>query len=258
MESLLAKTRQISKIVQRAGSSVDFRLMAEALRDVIDANIYLVNYEGELLGHALMHDFQCGIIETDILDSGVFPADYNEALLRISKSSPNIARTEAKCVFDQDVDCLFPGKVSTIIPVYAGGQRLGTLILARFNKDFVEDDLILAEYGATVAGVEIMRAYSQEVEDKARKKAAVQVAIGTLSYSEMEAVEHIFAELDGDEGLLVASKIADRVGITRSVIVNALRKFESAGVIETRSLGMKGTFIRVLNEYLMPELANLR
>ena len=43
-----------------------------------------------------------------------------------------------------------------------------------------------------------------------------------------------FEELDGEEGLLVASKIADQLGITRSVIVNALRKFESAGVIESR------------------------
>ena len=62
------------------------------------------------------------------------------------------------------------------------------------------------------------------------------MAIGTLSYSEIEAVEQIFSELDGTEGLLVASKIADRSGITRSVIVNALRKLESAGVIESRSL----------------------
>ena len=54
--------------------------------------------------------------------------------------------------------------------------------------------------------------------------------------------------MNGKEGLLVASKIADRVGITRSVIVNALRKLESAGVIESRSLGMKGTFIKVLND----------
>ena len=45
----------------------------------------------------------------------------------------------------------------------------------------------------------------------------------------------IFGELDGDEGLLVASKIADKSGITRSVIVNALRKLESAGVIEVRT-----------------------
>jgi len=47
-------------------------------------------------------------------------------------------------------------------------------------------------------------------------------------------MKHIFEELGGTEGCLVASKVADRVGITRSVIVNALRKFESAGVIESR------------------------
>ncbi len=58
--------------------------------------------------------------------------------------------------------------------------------------------------------------------------------------------------------MLVASKIADRVGITRSVIVNALRKFESAGVIESRSLGMKGTHIRILNPNLLEELQKLK
>ena len=65
---------------------------------------------------------------------------------------------------------------------------------------------------------------------------------------------HIFDELEGEEGILVASKIADRVGITRSVIVNALRKFESAGVIESRSSGMKGTYIKVLNDAVFDEL----
>ncbi len=85
----------------------------------------------------------------------------------------------------------------------------------------------------------------------------VQMAIGTLSYSEAEAVQRIFAELDGDEGLLVASKIADKSGITRSVIVNALRKLESAAVIESRSLGMKGTRIKVLNPNLKSELEKM-
>jgi ribosomal protein S25 len=94
--------------------------------------------------------------------------------------------------------------------------------------------------------------------DEARKKAVVQLAIGTLSNSELEAVEHIFNELDGSEGLLVASKIADKVGITWSVIVNALRKFESAGVIESRSLGMKGTHIKILNDKLLDELKKIK
>ena len=47
-------------------------------------------------------------------------------------------------------------------------------------------------------------------------------------------------------------------GITRSVIVNALRKFESAGVIESRSSGMKGTYIKVLNDVVFDELKSIK
>ena len=114
---------------------------------------------------------------------------------------------------------------------------------------------MLGEYGATVVGLEIQRQKSIEEEEEERKRSVVQMAIGTLSYSEIEAVEQIFSELDGNEGLLVASKIAYRSGITRSVIVNALRKLESAGVIESRSLGMKGTFIRILNDKFIEEIS---
>lgn len=64
--------------------------------------------------------------------------------------------------------------------------------------------------------------------------------------------------MEGTEGILVASRIADRVGITRSVIVNALRKFESAGVIESRSSGMKGTYIKVINDVVFDELEKLK
>ena len=106
--------------------------------------------------------------------------------------------------------------------------------------------------------MEMLRDYSDKLESEARKKATVQIAVATLSFSEVEAAINIFNELDGREGLLVASKIADRVGITRSVIVNALRKFESAGVIESKSLGMKGTYIKILNEYLLEEVQKLR
>ena len=42
------------------------------------------------------------------------------------------------------------------------------------------------------------------------------------------------------------------------MIVNALRKFESAGVIESRSSGMKGTYIKVLNEVIFDELEEIK
>jgi transcriptional pleiotropic repressor len=131
-------------------------------------------------------------------------------------------------------------------------------VLTRAEEPFIDDDLIMSEYGSTVVGMEILRERAEEIEIEARSKAVVQVAVNSLSYSEMEAVDHILDELKDKEGLLVASKIADRVGITRSVIVNALRKLESAGVIETRSLGMKGTYIKILNDQLIQSLTKAK
>ena len=104
----------------------------------------------------------------------------------------------------------------------------------------------------------MLRAVTEENEEEKRKVDVVKSAISTLSYSEMEAIVHIFDELNGKEGILVASKIADKEGITRSVIVNALRKFESAGVLESRSSGMKGTYIKVLNDAVYSEIDNIR
>ncbi len=253
--SLLEKTRSINRILQKAaGQAVDFSEVAEVLKDVIEANVYIANKKGKLLGYALVDQFECEVMKEEVLTEGKFPDNYNESLLKFNETSFNMKQKSNKCVYTNDKECLFTEKLTTIVPIIGGGKRLGSLILSRFEDEFDDEDLILAENGATVVGMEILRAKSEEIEEEARNKAVAQLALGTLSYSELEAVEHIFEELEGSEGLLVASKIADRVGITRSVIVNALRKFESAGLIESRSLGMKGTYIKVLNEQLLEEL----
>jgi len=255
MESLLEKTRAISRLIQSAaGKPVDFDEMAKVLSDKIVANCYIVGRRGKILAYTFMPDFICGEMEEIVLHAERFPESYNEDLIKTTRTKANSTQVMDACVFKNDEKCLFTNKITTIVPILGGGERVGTLVLAKYNMEFTASDLILAEYGSTVIGMEILRVKAEHAESEARKKAAVQIAVGTLSYSELEAVEHIFAELGSGEGLLVASKIADRVGITRSVIVNALRKFESAGVIESKSLGMKGTYIRVLNDYLLEEL----
>ncbi|SHJ59234.1 transcriptional pleiotropic repressor [Anaerobranca californiensis DSM 14826] len=258
MQELLKKTRKINRLLQRStAQAVDFNEMAEVLRDIISANVYVASRKGKILGSAIVKEFECEVMKNDVLPKGKFPEEYNEQLLRITETSPNL-KSKNLCVFDGEEKCLFENNVTTIVPIIGSGERLGTLVLARFTEEFSDEDLLLAEYGATVVGMEIIRAKASEVEEEARNKAIVQLAIATLSYSELEVIEHIFEELNGNEGLLVASKVADRVGITRSVIVNALRKFESAGVIESRSLGMKGTYIKIKNEKLLEELRKLR
>lgn len=258
MKNLLEKTRDISKLIQKAaGHPVNFEEMAKVLSKSIEANCYIVGRRGKILGFSFMPNFGCDTMEDIVVHSERFPESYNEGLLKVTEARSNTTQVANGCVFNEKERCKFNNKITTIVPILGGGERVGTLVLAKFDQEFNEGDLILAEYGATVVGMEILRVKAERAEEEARKKAAVQIAIGTLSYSELEAVEHIFAELGGGDGLLVASKIADRVGITRSVIVNALRKFESAGVIESKSLGMKGTYIKILNDHLLEELEKL-
>ncbi|MEC0303005.1 GTP-sensing pleiotropic transcriptional regulator CodY [Terribacillus saccharophilus] len=251
---LLDKARDINFMLQKtAGKAVNFNNMSETLQQVIESNIFIVSRRGKLLGVSINQ-----AIENDrmkqMLEEKQFPKEYTEGLFQVQQTTANIGIDSPYTAFPVENKDLFQGGLTTIVPIIGGGERLGTLILSRLAENFSDDDLLLAEYGATVVGMEILHQKTAEIETEARSKAVVQMAISSLSYSELEAIEHIFEELDGSEGLLVASKVADRVGITRSVIVNALRKLESAGVIESRSLGMKGTYIKVLNNKFLVEL----
>ncbi|MGM9977629.1 MAG: GTP-sensing pleiotropic transcriptional regulator CodY [Clostridium sp.] len=258
MSTLLSKTRRLNKVLQKSGTEVvAFRDICSLLSEVLECNVYIVSRKGKILGYTFESDFECDVMRKQVEEEGKFPNEYNDRLLKVKETIPNIAG-KGQCVFEGEGECIMKDKLSTIVPIIGNRERLGTLLLARFAKPFTDDDLVLVEYSATIVGMEILKAKQDELEEETRKKAVVQLAIGTLSYSELEAVEHIFNELDGNEGLLVASKIADKVGITRSVIVNALRKFESAGVIESRSLGMKGTHIKILNDKLLDELKKIR
>lgn len=254
---VLQKTRKINKTLQTSGgSNVSFDLLAGALGEVLNSNVYVISSKGKVLALHL-HDVQdSSVIVDEMTKQKKFPEEYTKNMLKVTETLENITGDDMLELFPFEHDRV--QKKTIIVPILGSGQRLGTIVISRYNELFTDDDLVIAEYSATVIGLEILRAIGEELEEEMRKKAVVQMAVGTLSYSELEAVEHIFEELDGKEGLLVASKIADRVGITRSVIVNALRKFESAGVIESRSLGMKGTHIKILNDKLMEELKKLK
>ena len=247
---LLDKTRKINKLLHNSNShKVVFNDICLVLSDILESNILVISRKGKILGiknradivpiHELIKDSVGGHIDSDL----------NERLLNILSTKENVNLETLGFEFDE-----VGQYVAIITPIDIAGERLGTLFLYRKGSSFNIDDIILSEYGTTVVGLEMMRSVNEENAEENRKVQIVRSAIGTLSFSELEAIKHIFAELDGNEGILVASKIADRVGITRSVIVNALRKFESAGVIESRSPGMKGTYIKVLNDVVFEEL----
>ena len=251
---LLDKTRKIGKLLHNNNSSkVVFNDICRVLCDILSSNVLVISRKGKVLG---VGDAQGVESITELIVDhvgGFIDSMLNERLLAILSTKENV-NLETLGFEEGDVK-----KFQAIItPIEIAGERLGTLFIYKCDAQYDIDDIILCEYGTTVVGLEMLRAVNEENAEENRKLAVIKSAIGTLSYSEMEAVVHIFEELNGMEGILVASKIADKVGITRSVIVNALRKFESAGVIESRSSGMKGTYIKVLKDMVFDEIEKLK
>ena len=238
---LLDKTRKINKLLHNNSSSkVVFNDICEVLTEILNSNVLVISKKGKVLGGSKCEGvpYITELIEREI---GKHVDDMlNERLLSILSTKENVNLQTLG--FSEEA---VKGYQAIITPIDIAGERLGTLFIYKKDKVYEIDDIILSEYGTTVVGLEMLRSVNEESAEETRKEHIVQSAISTLSYSELE-------------GILVASKIADRVGITRSVIVNALRKFESAGVIESRSSGMKGTYIKVINDYVFTELDRIK
>lgn len=251
---LLDKTRKINKLLHNNSSSkVVFNDICEVLTEILCSNILVISKKGKILGIGKNRQTEeiKELISGEV--GGFIDPLLNERLLGILSTKENVNLETLGFASGE------ANRYQAIItPIDIAGERLGTLFVYRLEGQYDIDDIILSEYGTTVVGLEMMRSVNEENAEENRKVQVVKSAISTLSFSELEAVTHIFEELDGKEGILVASKIADRVGITRSVIVNALRKFESAGVIESRSSGMKGTYIKVLNDVVFEEVGKLK
>lgn len=251
---LLDKTRKINKLLHNNSSQkVVFNDICKVMSDILVSNVLVISRKGKVLGVSIIEEVEeiKELIQDEV--GGYVDSMLNERLLNVLSTKENV-----------NLETLgfaegYSNKYQAIIaPIDIAGERLGTLFMYKIENQYDIDDIILCEYGTTVVGLEMMRSVNEETAEEDRKVHIVKSAISTLSYSELEAIIHIFDELGQGEGILVASRIADKVGITRSVIVNALRKFESAGVIKSRSSGMKGTYIKVLNDVVFDELARIK
>ncbi len=247
---LLDKTRKIGRLLHNGSmTKVIFSDVCAVMTEVLGASVLVISKKGKVLGVSLKKgvDPITGLLANQVGER--VDANFNDRLLNVLSTKENVNLE----ILGFNTDGM-PDYNVTVTPIEIGGKRLGSLFVYRTGKKFDIDDIILCEYASTVVGLETMRAVHDEGEEERRKAQLVKSAVGTLSLTERKAVRHILEELDGCEGMLVASRVADRAGITRSVVVNAMKKLESAGVIETKSSGMKGTAIKILNSSLAKEL----
>jgi len=254
---LLEKERRLSAVFQEMDAgAVAYDDICGTLSALLDSNVYILNAKGVIKGARYAIKSDSVAVDDPETDQDRLQKEYNDELLKVMNTKANFTVDEALNIFEYEYGA--SDKLHMAVPIVGSGRRIGTLIFTRRQPEFSEDDIILGEFAATVTGLGMIWMQTEERSEDERIRATVTKAIGTLSFSETLAMRQIFGTLKGSEGILITSKIADSNGITRSVIVNALRKLQSAGVVESRSLGMKGTYLRVLNNKLIDEIKKIK
>ncbi len=258
-KSLLERVRKVNQIILHStDQGPDINFATGALAGIINGNVFLIDENGKLISDISNQQLGCRVLRDHLVAEAALPDYYRiKSLLKSGKSRVNETYRISVCPLSgkKKAACTHGDIYIIMIPIFSGTERVGTLLAHRHKKSYEHDDLILAEIGAAITGMILMRLEAVQLEEDKWYRNMAGVAFESLSYSEVEAIEEIFKKLTENENIVVASKIADNLGITRSVIVNALRKFESAGIIESRSLGMKGTYIRLKNPCALEEIA---
>lgn len=256
MDDFLKKIRRLNWVLSESTTgTLSYGDLSRILSEITEANFYILDNRGKVLGVAYNQENDTSIIP----DEGGFekvPLEHNMKFLEISETIANLKGDAVSEMLGDDY--AQKDKLHTLIPCVCGGIRQGTILLTRYDQAFTDEEIALCEYGATVVGLEIQRNAQLEKAKERSLRMSCEMAVETLSFSEKDALYKILDSFDEDESIVVASKLAVQYKLTNSVIVNALKKLESAGLLETKSLGMKGTYIKIVNPFLRETVKNAK
>ena len=234
---LLDRIRTINGLLQKnEKGKVVFTDICECMGNILSSDVVVLSRKGKILGRNKLME-ESLVLSGNSVGEKIENA-VNKRLLSILSTQENVNPELLGLKEEKDMRLL-------VTPIEIAGKRLGTMIVCRKKNGYSIEDIILCEHADTVLNLEMLRSETEEHEEEDRLEKKVKAAFSALSYSEALGAVRVLKSLKGNDGTVVASKVAENLGITRSVVVNGLKKLESAGIIETGSAGMKGTRIKI-------------
>ena len=247
-EQMLQAVNRICRYYENLREDILLDDIGTMARELLDAQVHILSADGQLLGCTACAGDGCRLND-------------RQSALRIAQSLTALTDTRITvdkngvCPF-REGSCSFKERTHIVIPLYFASGRIGTLVCTRDGDNRDELYQALCKILAMLCSMAVYNDSRQKQQADQREYSSAQQALASLSFTERKAVDAVFRFLQEQtgsgnsglpHGLLNASEIAKREGITRSVIASAIKKLESAGMLSVKSLGMKGTYISLLN-----------
>ena len=160
---LLDKTRKINRLLNRPEKAVvDFKEFCHILSGTLPANTVLISSKGKVLGAVEREEIPVIPSLQGTLYGKHIDIKIQNRLLDILSTNEHVSLTILGIQTSG-------GYHMMVTPVSMGGERLGSLLVYRKEEEFSLDDVILNEYAATVIGLAMQRAVSEELTEESRK-----------------------------------------------------------------------------------------
>ena len=254
LDSLIEKMQQLNSVFMHAVTAfTPLNALCDQLCNIVGCNIYIFDTTGHIFAYSIADRYVCPYSECS-LENEELPPYYLEMFHKADQAITSQYQRVPVCTYNHEGVCVFDDRYFSLYPIYTNFRKSAGILLIRYGSSFSENDKVLCEYTNAIVSLEMLRQEQERTQQLAMEAAAARLAVSSLTYSELKAVLAVLEELGGDSGNVFLNGVASRSFSTQSTVTSALKKLEGAGVIATKSQGVKGKYIRVTNKRLFDEL----
>ncbi|NYB73001.1 hypothetical protein HZF24_02465 [Sedimentibacter hydroxybenzoicus DSM 7310] len=254
MDNIVIKIHRLNSVFNKSATTlIPIDALCDELCDIINCNIYLFDVSGNIRAYAIAEKFSCKYTACS-LENKRLPQYYLKMFLQSNISVLDMYEKNPKCTYPDVDKCLFKNRYYSIYPIFSAYKKVGGILFIKYEEPFSESDMVLCEYTRAIVLIEILRQEQEKIQQISMDMAKAKVAVDSLTFSEKKALKAILDEIDGNVGEIFLNSIASKTYTTPSTVSSVLKKAELASLIFTKSRGVKGKQIKILNENIRNEL----
>ncbi|SDL05379.1 hypothetical protein [Natronincola ferrireducens] len=250
MSEVINKLKCLNSVLKKSSTNfIPLDELCMQLGDILSSNIYLFNNDGNIFSYYAPLSSQC-IHNKDSLVNYTMPDIYMDIFRNTDNVIHNSFENKPKCTCPGVTKCIYKNRYFSLVPIFCNFIKISGILLIRYEKAFDVNEEFLYDYASVIISLELMRQQQKQIEAEAIEKTYTNLALKSLSFSELTAAAAIIENMHEDEATIILNKVSASAYVTRSIISSTIKKLESAGTIETKCLGVKGTYIKILNKYI--------